>query len=621
MNSKAKYWVVVVATSLLLGQATNAQVERLAYSFEGNGEEGRGENNFALNKGYFPLTDDGNFMAQGRSGMALSDDLLAIGSIEPFTVEKPLTASLWFKPTDLGAEQTLLTRVNPKEGQGLRMTVTTQGHLQVELTDNLGGRLAFASETVITADNSWYHLAFTYKADLEEVQLYINGEVVTLNTLSNTLSGDISTAHPLVLGGDQALNPITGGLDEVQIIPLYFSELNMLCLNRLEPDCAYKPTEATRGPRGFTGPMGPVGERGDRGLKGPQGDQGEQGETGAAGQRGAKGPKGLTGIRGPKGLMGPAGLDGVDGADGQDGADGPRGPTGPKGNRGATGDKGYAGIRGPQGATGSRGSTGPKGPRGLKGEKGDTGSPGEKGPRGAVGAVGQTGPQGVKGARGIKGETGDKGNVGPRGPQGPRGAKGIVGIAGVRGPTGPRGWPGPKGYSGCDPLNPYYVSYLCRNRHPNSMMTSFTQEKGAYDSSKHPVIDLTDYGIRSWDEARRLVAAIGKGPRQVEQLIETSIRNKLQRERTIPFSLRNDSPGDLRDLKDLLLELDAIKRTHLAAAKQSDEPGKTVPESGRKSSTNKTLPESLKDNTKLNSSTKNRFTPAALSPRVLQLPR
>lgn len=552
MKINSKCWLALAAATLFCNQDVSAQVERLAYSFEGNGEEGRGENNFSFNKGYFPLSDDGNFLAQGRSGLALSDDLLAVGSIETFTVEKPLTGSVWFKPSNLEQTQSLLTRINPQDGRGIRLSVNREGHLQLHFTDRDGGVLAFSSDATIAVDNTWYHLAFTYKADLTEVQLYINGEVQELDTIADNLGGDINTAHPLIIGGDETLSPIQGGLDEVQIIPLYFSELNMLCLFRLEPDCAYQPTTATRGPRGFTGPRGPVGERGDRGPQGPTGDQGQQGATGAAGNPGAKGPKGNTGIQGPKGLQGPDGNDGIDGADGRDGDDGAMGPTGPKGDLGPQGEKGFTGPRGPQGDTGDRGPQGPKGYRGLKGIKGDTGARGDKGPRGDDGDVGAVGLKGVKGVKGVKGDRGAKGDPGGRGAQGDQGPKGPVGVIGYKGYRGDRGPQGPRGYSGCDTRNPYFNAYLCRDRVPYSD-TGFVAVRGAFDEANYPVIDLSDYGIRSWKEAERLIAAVGKGPEHLARLIQETTRRQA-------LTFDSSAQKDLRDLQDILLELDVMLR-------------------------------------------------------------
>ena len=560
MKTHIKCWLAVLAAALCNLPIATAQVERLAYSFEGNGEEGQGENNFSFNKGYFPLSEEGNFLAQGRAGLALGDDLLAVGSIERFTIDKPLTGSLWFKPSNLNQAQSLLTRVNPQTGQGIRLGVSEAGHLQIHLSDGNGGALALSSEGVIVVDNSWHHLAFTFQAELTEIQLYINGEAQTLTTLSDTLSGDIKTAHPLIIGGDEHLLPLQGGIDEVQIIPLYFSELNMLCLFRLEPDCAYQPTTATRGPRGFTGERGPVGERGDRGPKGPEGDRGEQGDRGSRGVDGVLGPRGNKGITGPKGLQGPDGSDGLDGSDGQDGADGEQGPPGYKGNTGPEGDKGYTGKQGPQGDTGDRGNQGPKGYRGLKGRKGDVGERGDKGVRGNTGQAGTVGAPGVKGPKGVKGDKGDKGDPGRRGDKGDKGPKGIVGDRGPKGYRGDRGNKGPRGYAGCDPRNPNYSAYLCGHNRPIQLGAPVIKG-GAYQESHHPVIDLSDYGIRSWAEARQWINAVGRGPQEIEKVFQQSLRKQTMKRSLKPGTESQSAPKDLRDLKDLFQLLDANSMT------------------------------------------------------------
>ncbi|WP_394391430.1 LamG-like jellyroll fold domain-containing protein [Shewanella woodyi] len=437
--------MAVGITSPLLADSMKA-----SYSFnQANGYPGNGEQNSNGHKGYFPLSGNGKFITAGRSGLALSQDVMVVGGMAPFSKDMPLTISLWIKPTQDAASGTILSRKHSETGTGFSVAFDADMNLEFNLADQFGGAISVASLTPVAIDGMWHHIAVSYKgdADASNMGLYIDGEVTELRLASNSLSGQVETYHPLVIGGSSSYTQaLAAEVDEIYLIPQVFNPEQVTCLYQLKTDCAYRPTTGQEGPRGPIGDMGDQGDRGATGASGLAGDVGHKGEAGLIG------PQGPQGSQGPRGFAGPTGIAGIDGSDGSDGSDGAAGAAGAQG---AVGDRGLQGPQGSKGLQGNIGAKGAIGNRGAQGAVGNKGVTGSKGARGAQGPVGYAGGAGAQGPKGYNGPTGPRGNTGlqgnqgvqgNRGPTGPRGYTGgnIFGYDGDKGPVGDRGARGPK---------------------------------------------------------------------------------------------------------------------------------------------------------------------------------
>lgn len=448
MKSKLGFAISVVALSCSLPLA--AEGFKVSYSFNnGNGNPGSGDEAISDSgtKGYFPLTGQGRFDVNGRSGKGLDRDVMVVGGLPPLTKETPLTISLWVKSAASAGSGTLVSKQS-SDGQGLALNLDAGNTLTFSLTDEFGGRLAVSTVTPFPKDNQWHHITVTYRGDsnASNVAVYVDSQVKDLRLLSDNINGRIETFHPLVLGSDASYQTATeASIDEFYLVPQSFSSDQVSCLYQLKTDCAYRPPtgqQGPRGPQGAAGPQGPRGPEGDKGATGDQGAKGVTGDKGATGPKGATGVQGFAGPTGPEGLPGDNGVNGADGANGKTGAAGDPGPAGDKGKTGPKGVTGPVGSKGPTGARGATGATGATGPQGAAGDKGPPGDRGLTGAKGDTGPVGDTGPQGVAGRQGDTGDRGNQGNQGSQGIQGrpgsnyqkgPRGDKGDTGIKGIRG--------------------------------------------------------------------------------------------------------------------------------------------------------------------------------------------
>jgi hypothetical protein len=440
---------------IVIGTASPAFSESLnvSYSFnKGNGFSGDGEQINGGKQGYFPLSKDGLFESSGRSGLALSNDVMVVGGLPPQSKNIPMTISLWIKTSIDAAGSVITSKKHSESGQGFSLEFDYDMNVVFDMTDENGGSISIATLTGVPTDNMWHHVAVSYKGDgnANNVGLYIDGVVSELKLISDNLSGDVQTYHPLVIGsGPLYKQAISASIDEFYLLPQAFNDDQVTCLYQLKTDCAYRPTAGTQGARGLMGISGLQGDRGaigPQGIDGAKGAKGEQGVQGAVGSFGLKGPQGFTG---PTGLEGEAGLDGADGTDGKNGANGAVGLQGNVGGQGDRGAKGPTGAVGPQGDTGAKGGQGAigfKGPKGSTGSQGAKGITGKKGPTGDVGAQGPRGPQG---AQGIQGNRGVQGASGPQGTKGPRGFAGSNSKVGLKGLTGPKSTvAGPRGPDG-----------------------------------------------------------------------------------------------------------------------------------------------------------------------------
>lgn len=424
---------IAIAIGLIAMGATNPAFSdsvNVSYTFnKGNGFPGNGEQVHGGKQGYFPLSNNGNFEPSGRSGLALSNDVMVIGGLPPQSKDIPMTVSLWIKTSTDAAGSVITSKKHSESGQGFSVEFDLDMNVVFDMTDENGGSIRISTLTAVPADNMWHHIAVSYKGDgnANNVGLYIDGVVSELKLITDNLFGDVKTYHPLVIGsGPLYKQAISASIDEFYLLPQAFNDDQVTCLYQLKTDCAYRPTAGTQGARGLMGISGPQGQRGS---SGPQGSSGPAGIKGAEGPQGAVGFFGLTG---PVGFAGPTGIEGVAGTNGKDGTDGTNG------DEANVGSPGNAGAQGPQGPQGPTGAVGPQGATGNRGSQGAIGYTGPRGP---------TGPQGARGPTGSKGGTGD---VGKTGGQGPQGYQGVTGPRGNQGGQGPVGYTGPRGHAGSD---------------------------------------------------------------------------------------------------------------------------------------------------------------------------
>lgn len=447
MKNKIVFAAGLIAVSAAL--PTLADSMKVSYSFnKANGYPGSGEDIINGNRGYFPLSGSGQFSSTGRSGLALSNDVMIVGGLAPFIKEMPLTVSFWIKPGAFAGGSTILSKKHTELGQGFSVDFDVDMNPVFSIVDENGGSISVSSLIPLPVDDQWHHISVSYKgdADASNLAMYIDGVSTGLKLLSDDLTSDVATYHPLVVGAGPAYTQaIEADIDEVYIIPQSFTSEQVTCLFQLKTDCAYRPTTGVDGPRGPMGLPGEQGERGLIGLTGSTGLSGLKGEVGEVGPVGAKGPDGPIGFTGPTGLAGADGVDGVDGNDGVNGAPGEQGVVGDKGLTGSRGPRGPQGPTGPEGFLGDRGNQGARGNQGVQGAKGDTGAKGSRGLKGYTGAAGDDGAPGVTGPIGNDGIQGSDGPPGDRGPIGNTGARGNneTGNTGPVGPRGPKGDRGP----------------------------------------------------------------------------------------------------------------------------------------------------------------------------------
>lgn len=145
------------------------------------------------------------------------NDYLELGDVFNYERTVPWSRSFWFRPTSMAATHTMFARKNV--GVGTMVQVQGNGRVYVELRNtNSTNHLAVQGPTGNVLINTWYNLVVTYDGSSTPagIQAYLNGSVVTLSTVLNTLTSSIlSPGVTAQIGAVSGASFVTGYLDEV----------------------------------------------------------------------------------------------------------------------------------------------------------------------------------------------------------------------------------------------------------------------------------------------------------------------------------------------------------------------------------------------------------------------
>jgi hypothetical protein len=154
----------------------------------------------------------------GRGNMLIADgtdDKVNLGNVSVFNFERTnsFTIESWFRASNgTGAIFTkgqLLP--SPTAGYGLFFQ---NRRLSFTLNNTAGLNQLLLQSTTQFNLNEWYHVACTYDGTslVSGVKVYLNGELLVMTTLANTLSASIATSEPAFIGASLA-----GNQDETRI--------------------------------------------------------------------------------------------------------------------------------------------------------------------------------------------------------------------------------------------------------------------------------------------------------------------------------------------------------------------------------------------------------------------
>ena len=197
------------------------------YEMEGNFNESTGSYRHGRNLGIPPTPGDGPV---GQAATLDSSARIEVPSPEAFNEDQPFSLSFWFRGGNKLEPMTILSK---KDKAGIEISndeifsigdLRRGAHLIVKLSATNGTAAEFISKTPFPYSD-FTHFTLNHKGK-GQLELFVNGEPIELNTTSNTLNQSFSTQAPFLF------SKMIGSFDDLRLYnrPLTQTESHQLAV-------------------------------------------------------------------------------------------------------------------------------------------------------------------------------------------------------------------------------------------------------------------------------------------------------------------------------------------------------------------------------------------------------
>ena len=188
------------------------------YLFEDNLlDETANNNDGTLNGGgtaTYPAGVDGtSLLFNGATYVGIGDTNFDFERTDTFSF------AAWFRTNNNDINENLFGKTSTDTGY--QILLTQDNELEVILSNSASNRIIVDTSGIAVRDDNWQHMTVTYdgSSDASGVNIYVNGQLVTMTVVEDTLTSSILHNDDLVIGsiGESESQFFDGDMDYVSI--------------------------------------------------------------------------------------------------------------------------------------------------------------------------------------------------------------------------------------------------------------------------------------------------------------------------------------------------------------------------------------------------------------------